>query len=187
MVLLTITVVILRYVFAIGAIPLQESIMYMHGILFLTGIPYGIYKNTHVRVDIFYAQMKSTRKGLVDLCGHTLFLIPISTFILITSWPYTLASWRVLEGSAEVGGIPAVFLLKTLVPAAALLMLLHKLKGMAGRHRCHRAGHPDRAPVSSPFVSLSRWNVYETSQPFRHRWHLPRMRMCVSNLLLPRS
>mgnify|MGYP003949821777 FL=1 len=139
MVLLTITVVILRYVFAIGAIPLQESIMYLHGILFLTGIPYGIYKNTHVRVDIFYAQMKSTRKGLVDLCGHTLFLIPISTFILITSWPYTLASWRVLEGSAEVGGIPAVFLLKTLVPVTAVLMLLQAtseiLKTIAGFRR----------------------------------------------------
>jgi len=127
MVLLTITVVVLRYVFGIGAIPLQESIMYLHGILFLCGIPYGIYKNTHVRVDIFYAQMKSTRKGLVDLCGHVLFLIPVATFILITSWPYTLASWRVLEGSAEVGGIPAIFLLKTLVPITAALMLLQAI------------------------------------------------------------
>lgn len=139
MVLLTITVVILRYVFNIGAIPLQESIMYLHGILFLTGIPYGIYKNTHVRVDIFYAQMKSSRKSLVDVCGHALFLIPVATFILITSWPYTLASWRVFEGSAEVGGIPAIFLLKTLVPVAALLMLLQAvseiLKTIAGLRR----------------------------------------------------
>ena len=107
MVLVTVTIVVLRYVFEIGAIPLQESVMYMHGILFLLGIPYGVNKNTHVRVDILYARLSAQRQTLVNLVGHLIFLLPIAVFILITSWPYTLASWRVLEGSSEVGGLPA--------------------------------------------------------------------------------
>ena len=127
MVLVTVTIVVLRYVFEIGAIPLQESVMYMHGILFLLGIPYGVNKNTHVRVDILYARLSAQRQTLVNLVGHLIFLLPIAVFILITSWPYTLASWRVLEGSSEVGGLPAIFLLKTLIPITAILLGLQAL------------------------------------------------------------
>lgn len=123
MVLITVAIVILRYAFEIGAIPLQESVMYMHGIVFLIGIPYGVRQNTHVRVDIIYARLTPRHQTLVDLFGHVMFLLPLASFIAISSWPYTLASWRVLEGSAEVGGIPAVFLLKTLIPIAAVLLL----------------------------------------------------------------
>lgn len=127
MVLVTVTIVVLRYVFEIGAIPLQESVMYMHGILFLLGIPYGINKDTHVRVDILYARLSERQQALINLIGHLVFLLPIAVFIFVTSWPYTLASWRVLEGSSEVGGLPAIFLLKTLIPITAVLMGLQAL------------------------------------------------------------
>lgn len=127
MVLMTVAIVILRYAFEIGAIPLQESVMYMHGIVFLIGIPYGVRQNTHVRVDIFYTRLAPRHQTLIDLFGHVTFLLPLATFIMISSWPYTLASWRVLEGSAEVGGIPAIFLLKTLIPVAAGLLLAQSI------------------------------------------------------------
>ncbi|NKC00427.1 MAG: TRAP transporter small permease subunit [Pseudomonadales bacterium] len=124
MVVVTLAIVVLRYAFEIGAIPLQESVMYMHGLLFLLGIPYGINKNSHVRVDILYSNLSPKRQAMIDLSGHVIFLLPIAIFILVTSWPYTLASWRVFEGSAEVGGVPGVFLLKTLIPITAVLMAL---------------------------------------------------------------
>ena len=127
MVLVTVAIVLLRYVFEIGAIPLQESVMYMHGLLFLLGIPYGIHKNTHVRVDILYTRFSVKHQSLIDLVGHLLFLLPIAVFILVTSWPYTVASWQVLEGSSEVGGLPAIFLLKTLIPLTAILMACQAL------------------------------------------------------------
>lgn len=127
MVLVTLTIVVLRYAFEIGAIPLQEFVMYMHGLVFLIGIPYGVKENTHVRVDILYTRLQPRHQALVDLSGHVVFLLPLAAFILVTSWPYTLASWRVLEGSAEVGGIPAIFLLKTLIPLTAGLLILQSL------------------------------------------------------------
>jgi TRAP-type mannitol/chloroaromatic compound transport system permease small subunit len=127
MVLVTVLIVVLRYMFNIGAIPLQEAVMYMHGCLFLLGIPYGVLKNTHVRVDMLYSRLSQPRKDLVDGIGHVIFLLPISAFIFVTSLPYVAASWRVLEGSSEVGGIPGVFLLKTLVPVTAALMFLQGL------------------------------------------------------------
>jgi TRAP-type mannitol/chloroaromatic compound transport system permease small subunit len=133
MVLATVTIVVLRYVFSIGAIPLQESVMYMHGMLFLIGIPYGLKQDTHVRVDIIYSRLSARDKSRVDIAGHLLFLLPVSAFILITSLPYVAASWRVLEGSSEVGGIPGVFLLKTLIPVMASLLFLQGLSEIVKR------------------------------------------------------
>ena len=123
MVAITLLIVLLRYAFNIGAIPLQESVMYMHGTLFLLGIPYGLRQGTHVRVDILYSKMPPAGQNLIDLAGHVLFLLPVSVFILYTSLPYAQASWRVFEGSSEVGGLPAIFLLKTLIPLTAVLLL----------------------------------------------------------------
>ena len=127
MVMVTMLIVILRYLFNIGAIGLQESVMYMHGILFLLGIPYGILRDTHVRVDIFYSKRSTVQQGVINTIGHLLFLLPVAALIFITSLPYVEASWRVLEGSPEVGGLPAVFLLKTLIPVTAALMFLQGL------------------------------------------------------------
>ena len=133
MVLATVTIVVLRYIFSLGAIPLQESVMYMHGMLFLIGIPYGLKQDTHVRVDIIYSRLSARHKDRVDIAGHLLFLLPVSALILITSLPYVAASWRVLEGSSEVGGIPGIFLLKTLIPVMAVLLFLQGLSEIVKR------------------------------------------------------
>ena len=127
MVLVTMLVVVLRYGFNVGAIALQESVMYMHGILFLLGIPYALKHGAHVRVDILYTRLQPPRQALIDLIGHCRFLLPVATFIFVTSLPYVAASWRVLEGSAEVGGVPGIFLLKTLIPVMAALLALQGL------------------------------------------------------------
>lgn len=124
MVIVTVSIVVMRYGLEVGAIGLQESVMYMHGLLFLLGIPYGIQKQTHVRVDLLYSRLSPRGKRNIDLAGHVLFLLPVAVFILVTSVPYAMASWRVLEGSPEVGGIPAIFLLKTMIPVMAVLLLL---------------------------------------------------------------
>ncbi len=127
MVLVTLAVVVLRYAFDTGAIVLQESVVYMHGLLFLLGIPYALNINAHVRVDIIYSKLEPPRRRMIDLAGHVLFLLPVAGFIFVTSLPYVAASWQVLEGSPEVGGIPAVFLLKTLIPVMAAALFLQGL------------------------------------------------------------
>ena len=124
MVVATIIVVVLRYGLNVGAIPLQESITYMHGLLFLFGIPFGLRQGTHVRVDLVYSRLSPKAQQTIDLAGHVLFLFPVAIFILVSSIPYAAASWRILEGSPEVGGLPAVFLLKTFIPVAACLLII---------------------------------------------------------------
>ena len=117
-------VVALRYAFSTGAIFLQESVLYLHGAAFLIGLSYALRHDAHVRVDVFYGRLPKRRRALVDLLGHLLLLTPLCATVIWAGADYAAKSWAVLEGSPEVDGVPAVFLLKTLIPAAAALLLL---------------------------------------------------------------
>lgn len=132
MALATVAVVLLRYAFDQGAIMLQESVIYLHGVVFMLGIPYALKENAHVRVDLLYSRWSQRAQTVVNLCGHLLFLIPVALFIAVYSWDYVVASWRIREGSPEVGGIPAVFLLKSLLPLMAAMLLLQGLAEVLG-------------------------------------------------------
>jgi len=117
-------VVMLRYAFGIGSIWLSESVVYAHGTVFMLAAAWTLHEGGHVRVDIFYADFGRRRRALVDLGGALLLLLP---FMLVLGWfalPYVGRSWSILETSRETSGIPAVFLLKTLIPLFALLMAL---------------------------------------------------------------
>lgn len=127
MVLLTCVVVILRYGFNIGWIAMQESISYMHAAVFMLGIAYTFRNNGHVRVDIFYQKMSAKNQALIDLVGHIAFLVPMCLYILYSSYDYVSNSWAILEQSRETGGLPFVYLLKTLIPLMAILLLLEAL------------------------------------------------------------
>ena len=124
MALMTTLVVVLRYGFNIGSIAAQESVTYMHGSLFLLGAAYALKSGAHVRVDIFYRGFSARTKAWVNSVGGIVFLLPLCVFILMSSWDYAGESWSMLETSAEPGGIPAVFLLKSLVPLMAITLAL---------------------------------------------------------------
>lgn len=127
MVVTTVVVVVMRYALDQGAIMLQESVTYMHALTFMLGIPFALKENAHVRVDLIYTRLGPRSRAAIDLAGHLLFLIPVSVCILIYSQPYVAGAWRIMEGSPEVGGLPAVFLLKTLIPVTAVLLIIQGL------------------------------------------------------------
>ena len=131
MVLLTFAIVILRYALNSGGILLQESVMYLHGALFMLAIALGVGDNTHVRVDILYSRRSPEQQAWIDLVGHILFLLPVAGFMIWVSLPYVSNSWQILEGSSEVGGIPGVFLLKTLIPLTGALLFCQGIAGVA--------------------------------------------------------
>lgn len=129
MVLLTFTIVVLRYLFDFGWIWLQESVTWMHAAVFMLGAGYTLARDEHVRVDVFYRQGSERQQALTNLLGTLLFLVPMAIFLLWGSLDYVLASWQIQEGSREAGGLayPAVPLVKSLIPATALLLLLQSV------------------------------------------------------------
>lgn len=124
MVLTTFLVVVLRYGFDWGSIAMQESVIYLHALVFMAGAAYTLRHDEHVRVDIFYSSMPARRKAWVDLLGTAILLIPFCLFMLWTGWSYVAKSWAVFEGSPEAGGLPLVFFLKSFILLMAVLLLL---------------------------------------------------------------
>nr|WP_242518733.1 TRAP transporter small permease subunit [Halochromatium roseum] len=127
MVLMTFIVVVLRYVFDSGSIALQESVTYMYAMLFMLGAAYTLQQDGHVRVDILYQGFSRRGRAWVDLLGTLFLLVPVAVFLLASSWTYVADSWAVFEGSREAGGIPGVWLLKTLLLVMPVLMLVQGL------------------------------------------------------------
>jgi TRAP-type mannitol/chloroaromatic compound transport system permease small subunit len=127
MVLVSVFVVVMRYVFDLGWIWLQESITYMHAALFLVGAAYTLKHDGHVRVDIFYREFRPRTKAWVDLLGSLFLLLPVCLFIFVDSWDYVRQSWSLHEGSREAGGLDGVYLLKSLILVMAALLVLQGL------------------------------------------------------------
>lgn len=133
MVLVTTLVVVLRYIFGLGSVALQETVAYMHAALFMLGASYALNQDAHVRVDVLYRGWSPRRRAAVDLLGTVLLLFPFCVFTFWVSLRYVSDSWGNLEGSPEAGGLPGVFLLKTLIPCMALLLAA---AGLARISRC---------------------------------------------------
>jgi TRAP-type mannitol/chloroaromatic compound transport system permease small subunit len=93
----------------------------------MLGAAYALKHGAHVRVDIFYRNFSPRAQAWVDSLGGIVFLMPLCVFIGGASWRYVAESWAIMESSPEPGGIPAVFLLKTLIPLMALNLLMQGL------------------------------------------------------------
>jgi TRAP-type mannitol/chloroaromatic compound transport system permease small subunit len=123
-VLLQFAVVVLRYAFGMGSIRLQESVIYAHALAFLLAAAWALKTDAHVRVDVFYGRATARPRALVDLFGTLFLLAPTMILVLWTSIPYAMRAWATMEGSREAAGLPFVFLLKSVIPLFAALMLL---------------------------------------------------------------
>jgi TRAP-type mannitol/chloroaromatic compound transport system permease small subunit len=130
MVILTLVVVVMRYVFDAGLIWMQESVIWMHAVLFMLGAASTLQADQHVRVDVFYRSMSERRKALVDFAGVVLFLWPMCGFLAVSSWDFVMASWRLKEASREAGGLPYP-LLPLLKVVLVLMPLTLSLQGLA--------------------------------------------------------
>lgn len=127
MVVITFAVVLLRYLFNTGWIAMQESITFMHALVFMLGAAFTLKHEGHVRVDIFYRTFSPRKRALIDLFGFLFLLLPVTGFIFLISWDYVASSWALMEGSREAGGLPGVFLLKSVLLIMPALLLLQGL------------------------------------------------------------
>ena len=125
--LLTAAVALLRYGFNFGHIAAQEAITYLHAFIITLGVSYTWKKDGHVRVDILYNQRSDKKRVLINLIGNLFLLLPVCIGILIISWDYVISAWVALEGSREAGGLPLVFILKSLIPIMAGLLVVQAL------------------------------------------------------------
>ena len=123
-VLLQFGLVIARYGFALGSGKLTEAVIYANATLIMLTAAWTLAAGGHVRVDVFYAHATPRTRAMIDLAGSLLLLLPFALVLFLLGVPYAERSWAVWERSQDVGGLPFVYLLKTLIPAFAALMAL---------------------------------------------------------------
>ncbi len=123
LVLVQLAVVVLRYVFGVSLVELQEFILYLHAALFMMAGGYALLKDAHVRVDIFYRDAPTRTKAAINAAGVYLLLMPSMALMFYVAWPYVGASWEILEQSREASGLP-VYPLKTMILIFALSLLM---------------------------------------------------------------
>jgi TRAP-type mannitol/chloroaromatic compound transport system permease small subunit len=111
---------------------MQESVIYLHALVFMVAVAWAFQTDDHVRVDIFYRSNSSRYKNWVNLLGTLVFLVPFSLFLLIIGWNYVSASWETLEASREAGGLPLVYLLKSLILIMPALLLVQSWSTVRG-------------------------------------------------------
>ena len=127
LVLLISTDVLLRYVFNFSTAALYEMEWHLFAIIFLLASPYTLQKNKHVRVDVFYNNFSKRKKNIIDLIGNIIFLIPFSFIIFYTSLPFVADSYSILESSPDPGGLPYRFIIKSIIPIAFFLLMIHRI------------------------------------------------------------
>ncbi|MFK5951401.1 MAG: TRAP transporter small permease subunit [Methylococcales bacterium] len=127
MVITTFIIVILRYSFDLGWVALQESVSYMHAIVFMLGSAYALKHNAHVRVDILYQRCTPKTQAWIDCLGTLFLLIPVTVFIIWSSWGYVADSWAIHESSRNSGGLPGIYLLKSTIILMAGLLILQSI------------------------------------------------------------
>lgn len=148
MVVITLLVVVLRYGFSLGWVWMQESYVWLHGIVFMVGAGYTLLHDGHVRVDVIYQGASQRYRAIIDLLGSLFLLLPVVVVVAWYSWPYVIQSWMKLESSREAGGLEGLFLLKSVLLVFCLLMLLQGL-ALAGRSALTLAGRPVNRSAAS--------------------------------------
>jgi len=124
LVALSFSLVLARYALGVGSVAAQEAVLWLHSALFLLGLAFALRHGAHVRVDVFSQRWTARTRARVELAGMALLLLPLCTFIVAMSWDYVAASWAAREGSRDPGGLPGWYLLKSLLPLSAALLML---------------------------------------------------------------
>ncbi|GLQ37911.1 hypothetical protein GCM10007908_15310 [Rhizobium albus] len=145
-VLVCFTVVVQRYLFSTSLIWMQDLYVWLNGAMFMGIAGFALLRDDHVRVDIFYRPATIQRKAMIDLFGVVVFLLPFCYVVILYSWTYVMRSWSLGEGSANFGGMPGLYILKSFIFVFAGVVALQGL-AMAGRSILVLSGREELLPA----------------------------------------
>ena len=120
-------VVVLRYLFGISFIWMQETYVWMHAYIFMLGAGFTYLNDDHVRIDIIYRSSSKLYKALVDSIGIIFLLLPFLYIIWNFSYPFVYKSWQMNEISREAGGLSMLYLLKLAILIFVILLSIQAI------------------------------------------------------------
>ncbi len=120
-------VVVLRYLFGISFIWMQETYVWMHAYIFMLGAGFTYLNDDHVRIDIIYRTASQNYRAIVDLIGNVFLLLPFLYIIWSYSFPFVYKSWQMNEISREAGGLSMLYLLKLAILLFVILLFIQSV------------------------------------------------------------
>ncbi|KKW68200.1 C4-dicarboxylate ABC transporter permease [Lampropedia cohaerens] len=123
-VLVCFAVVFMRHFLSTTVLWMQDLYVWLSGAMFMGVAGYALFRDDHVRVDVFYRTASLRSKALRDLIGVVCFLAPFCVVVWQYALPYVLRSWQRLEASPNVGGMPGFFVLKSFILVFVVLVAL---------------------------------------------------------------
>lgn len=107
-----------------GSTRLQELEWHLAATLFLGWIGYGVVRDAHVRIDVFTGHLDRRKKDWIDFLGTLFFAIPYSLLVLPYAVQFAWTSWLQLESSDAPTGLPARFVIKSILAFGIFTLLL---------------------------------------------------------------
>ncbi len=116
----------MRYLFQSGSVGIQEMEWHLFSIIFLIGAAYTLKHDEHVRLDVFYRSkfLNDRHRAWIDAFGALFILIPFCILIIISVWPFLSQAYIHNEASPDPGGLPARWLIKSMIPVGFAFLLL---------------------------------------------------------------
>ena len=154
MIVLQFLIVLLSKVFGISFTPLDESIWYLNGLIFMLGAAYTLLHDRHVRVDIIYRTASARYKAWIDFWACLLFIIPVacmtwglSTGLILDSWyNFSTNEWILERADGSPSSLPLIAPYKTIIWLYALLIALQALSE-AGKAWLYLSGRASTYPL----------------------------------------
>ncbi|MHA7880003.1 MAG: TRAP transporter small permease subunit [Saccharospirillum sp.] len=116
--------VVLRYAFNSTFVALEELQWHIYAIGFMIGLSYCVLKDGHVRVDVIAEQLSPRKRATIELFGTVLFLVPFCLLVLYNAYPFVERAFVMGETSANPGGLPMRWVIKSVILLAFGLLLM---------------------------------------------------------------
>ncbi len=116
--------VLLRYVFDIGIVALQELEWWSYSLIFLLGATATLFEDRHVRIDILIQRLSPSIREKITLYGTLIFLLPFCLAFLPPAFRFAWNSFLIREQSSDPGGMPAVYLIKAAIPLSLVFLII---------------------------------------------------------------
>lgn len=115
-----------RYVVGNSSVAMQEIEWHLLAPIAMLGIVVLMKENGHVRVDMLYERL--SRKNQLRLDAFSMLVgAVVSLFMIKYSLGFIDSSWATREGSADPGGLPGRYVLKSIIPLGFGLLALQCL------------------------------------------------------------
>lgn len=114
--------VFFRYTFNRSSPASFELEWHIFAVMFLVPMGWTLQQDRHVRVDVFYNHFSPKKQAIVNLLGSVFLLFPLCIIGVSESIPFVSNAYVIGETSPDPGGLPARFLIKSMIPLCFFLL-----------------------------------------------------------------